>query len=338
MKETRRQLIAEAHEYQDRIENQFLEERKEKTLKQHRENETEYRTQIIRNGFLLSQDLEKWKREDEARDLKLQSFVHTEQLRKMNRDRILKVLKYESENFWFNAENLESRLVESTIFPEELGSTEYYQHLARQTLAYEDMDFENMEKVMSDEKATTYKNRLLIPLFNQVVTVLREVKANPYRDNERTFKDQVAQINSLYNGELFKREKQAQLEAAKSTYEARKKELLALMESQEKKDEYIKSKLLLIRKLLAYWKRYTTVLNLTATEINFLETEEKLSNKMKVELTQFSKSQAKAKEVKKDVFMSAKEKNTEEEQIDLEAFYKDSKGDGKPASYDQPNA
>lgn len=106
----------------------------------------------------------------------------------MNRDRILKILKYESENFWFNEENMESRLTENSIFPEELGSTEYYQHLARQSLSYEDMDFEGMEKVMNDEKATTYKNRLLIPLFNQVVTVMREVKSNPYRENEKTYK------------------------------------------------------------------------------------------------------------------------------------------------------
>lgn len=38
-----------------------------------------------------------------------------------------------------------------------------------------------------------------------------------------------------------------------------------MMDSQEKKDKFIRDKLLSIRKLLAYWRRYTTVLNLTAT-------------------------------------------------------------------------
>lgn len=99
---------------------------------------------------------------------------------------------------------MEQRLTENSIFPEELGSTEYYHHLARQTLAYEEMDFEGMEKVMSDEQATTYKNRLLIPLFNQFVTVLKEVKSNPYRNNENAYKADVEEIKALYNDELFK--------------------------------------------------------------------------------------------------------------------------------------
>jgi hypothetical protein len=62
----------------------------------------------------------------------------------MNRDRILKILKYESENFWFNEENMETRLVDSTIFPEEIGSTEYYHKLTEQAIAYESLDFEKL--------------------------------------------------------------------------------------------------------------------------------------------------------------------------------------------------
>lgn len=43
-----------------------------------------------------------------------------------------------------------------------------------------------------------------------------------------------------------------------------------------------------------------------------METEEKFNDKSKVELTQFSKSNVRNNELKRGVFMSTKEKNTEE--------------------------
>ena len=57
---------------------------------------------MIHTGYMLSKDLEKWRKEDETRDLRLKNFVHKEQLKKLNRDRIIKIMNYESENFWFN--------------------------------------------------------------------------------------------------------------------------------------------------------------------------------------------------------------------------------------------
>jgi|JI61114C2RNA_FD_contig_51_1535614_length_1219_multi_3_in_0_out_0_2 predicted ATPase with chaperone activity len=107
----------------------------------HRQNEQQFRTQVICNGYLLSKDIERWSKTDEIRDQHLKNFVHKEQLKKLNRDRILKILNYESENFWFNEQNLEERLVDTTIFPEEVGSTEYYHKLTEQSLAYENLDF-----------------------------------------------------------------------------------------------------------------------------------------------------------------------------------------------------
>lgn len=133
------------------------------------------------NGYLLSKDMERWKKDDDARDERLQGFVHREQLKKLNRDRILKILAHESENYWFNEDNLEERLVDNTIFPEEVGSTEYYHKLTEQSLAYESFDFERLEDIDSDEAAIKHKNKTLVPLYNNVLKLIKEVKANPYR-------------------------------------------------------------------------------------------------------------------------------------------------------------
>lgn len=76
---------------------------------------------------------------------------------------------------------MEERLIETTIFPEEVGSTEYYYRLTEQALAYDEMNFEKLEELDNDEKTTRFKNRYLVPLFSQVVTILKQVKENPYR-------------------------------------------------------------------------------------------------------------------------------------------------------------
>lgn len=85
-----------------------------------------------------------------------------------------------------------------------MGSTEYYYRLTEQALAYDDMNFERLEELDNDEKVTRYKNRYLVPLYSQVISILKQVKANPYKENEKSYDTEVKSINALYNGELFK--------------------------------------------------------------------------------------------------------------------------------------
>lgn len=97
------------------------------------------------------------------------------------------------------------------------------------------------------------------------------------------------------------------------------------MESQLKRDEFIKEKLLQIRKLLAYWKKYSDVLNLTSAEIRLHNLSSKNLDEIKIDLSNFEKGvQTKGTTATpKDVFMSAKEKNTSEEEVELEKFYEE---------------
>lgn len=61
-----------------------------------------YRSQIIMNGFRLMKGIEQWKVRDESKKLRLEGHIHKENLKKMNKDRMLKILNYESENYWYN--------------------------------------------------------------------------------------------------------------------------------------------------------------------------------------------------------------------------------------------
>lgn len=95
-------------------------------------------------------------------------------------------------------------MLEETIQPEFAGSTEHYQLLTQQALAYEKLEFENLETLQSDEHTMRFKNRLLIPIYNEVVQLVKKVKSNEFKDNETEYLTKVDRIEKLYNFEDMK--------------------------------------------------------------------------------------------------------------------------------------
>lgn len=74
-----------------------------------------------------------------------------------------------------------------------------------------------------------FKNKLLIPIYNDVVKTIKKVKGNEFKDNEDNYRNKVDRINSLYTMPEIKKEKETELSKAKLEYENKRTELLKKM-------------------------------------------------------------------------------------------------------------
>lgn len=280
------------------------------------------------NGCRLLKNIQVWKKRDEAKKERLEGFIHKDNMKKMNRDRILKILNYESEHYWFTPENIEERLLEESIQPEFAGSTEHYQLLTQQALAYERLDFDNLEVLQSDEHTMRFKNRLLIPIYNEIINLVKAVKSNEFKDNEVDYKSKVERIERLYNLEEMKEEKEIQLTRAREEYQRVRAELLKKMETPANRESFIKEKIVQIRNLLFFWKQYSKVLNLSNVEIELVRKKGEIDKKLsKIASKLATKEYKMRKEAEKSaVFAHVQEANTEEEddQVDMREFLRGS--------------
>lgn len=89
----------------------------------HFNNQCDFRKKIAQEGFRLQQNIEAWKKEDQKTLEKFNNYLHNEDLKRMNRERIKKIMTFESENYWYNSDNAQERLTDEVIFPQYVAST-----------------------------------------------------------------------------------------------------------------------------------------------------------------------------------------------------------------------
>jgi len=102
--------------------------------------------------------------------------MHDEDIKKINRHRIIKIMEHESENFWFNSENANTRLQNETIFPEYIASTEYYYRLHAEALAYEKGELDMVSLYASTEYGIKEKNKILMPIYADLTRLISQYK------------------------------------------------------------------------------------------------------------------------------------------------------------------
>jgi hypothetical protein len=109
---------------------------------------------------------------------KLKKHIHTEEVKKINRNRIKKILEYESSNYWLSEENVDNRVANHMIFPPYVGSTEYYHKMYAEAIAYENFDLRLIEQLGNTEGAVVEKNKILIPLYKEILVLMKKVHTN----------------------------------------------------------------------------------------------------------------------------------------------------------------
>ena len=97
--ENRKTAIIEAHQYQEKIEDAYLQSHADRMARKHHNNECNFRKRVIQGGYALQQNLLQWRKTDELLESRLDKFARTEELKKINRSRVKKILEYESENY-----------------------------------------------------------------------------------------------------------------------------------------------------------------------------------------------------------------------------------------------
>ena len=60
----------------------------------HFENECSFRKQIFTDAWRLQENMTQWKKRDEQFDARLNKHLHDEDVRKINRSRILKIMEH----------------------------------------------------------------------------------------------------------------------------------------------------------------------------------------------------------------------------------------------------
>ena len=106
----------------------------------------------------------------------MNKYIQGEEIKKLNRDRIKKILQYESANFWLQNDNLTQKVIAERVLPEYIGSTEYYHKLHSEAIAYDELDFDLLHKLSSNEESVKFKNQMLIPIYKEVLELMRQVK------------------------------------------------------------------------------------------------------------------------------------------------------------------
>ena len=103
LREARRQVHQEAYEYQEKIENDYLLRHREEMKAKHFERQCSFRKACFFNAYSVFQKQKQWKKDNEVFEAKLNKHLHDEDIKKINRSRILKIMQHESANYWFNA-------------------------------------------------------------------------------------------------------------------------------------------------------------------------------------------------------------------------------------------
>ena len=94
----------------------------------------------------------------------------------MNREQILNMLNEEAKN-WINLGNLESKLVGSLLIPDTItDEITYYHDLEEQALLYETADFQELDKRSDLNKVLEWKNRLAMPIFQRISSLIKYLR------------------------------------------------------------------------------------------------------------------------------------------------------------------
>lgn len=234
------------------------------TEERHFNNACNFRSLISRHSYNLLQELEREQAKHEDRLQRIERFVREEEVKKINRDRIKKILEFESSQTWLHGDKINEQIISEWVLPKYIGSTEYYHKLHTQALAYDQLNLDLLHKLSSDEEAIEYKNKLLIPIYKELLVLMKDAKFTEEEKLQKSYENQIAHLFLQFKSTPDKLTQELEVLEAKH-----KKSLEDL--AQSRTPENAKKQLLKDVEKLAFvfkkWKEYTDVLGLTSNEI-----------------------------------------------------------------------
>ena len=223
-------------------------------------------------------------------------------------------MTFESENYWYNGDNVEERLSDDVIFPQYVASTEYYHRLHTEALVYENYDFNMLHRVRSNEEVIKEKNRQLIPIFNQLKLKVKEYKTD--KEKEISYLHQIA-LDKVAQLNISDVEKNKLVAEENAQYEKKIAEYKDRLLDPVKRQNFMKQRLRVLLSILGSWKEYTNILGMTSGQM-MKEIEE---TRREGNITSIRENvMSDIRSVKNTTFVDAIEEDTEDVEVTLEDY------------------
>ncbi|KAL4437728.1 hypothetical protein ABPG74_012403 [Tetrahymena malaccensis] len=303
-KEYRAKVISDYWNSQTILENEYIEKYTREELERKKKNDQNFRDSIIRIAKSTQNHVEFLKKRSALDEAKERKHILEQDVKAMNRKRILNIMQQESRH-WINQQNV-NNVNPDTIMPATIyDETDYYLKLHEQAFLFEQGRLEEMEKVSLETEEIQYKNSVLMPIYQDVISMVKHLKSTESFKLEKEF--QAAKrilIEDCRNMQIEDQleEKMAKLEKAFNTLRKAQKEKFDQPENQL---EFLHEHLLILYNMLRKWGEYTNMLKIPATVVRDILHEKQVM-------------QEKKKLIRKQNLDSAKnrDKESEEDQQD----------------------
>ncbi|KAM3136106.1 hypothetical protein pb186bvf_011728 [Paramecium bursaria] len=324
----RSQLVKSYWHDQTILENQYIENFLEKEKQKARRLQVFRRTQVVLQSYRTNEWLKFNEKKQQERQERLNKFLIEQDIKKMNRQQILKILKEESKG-WFDEENLEYNLVSQLVIPDRvIDEVSYYDYLSQQATLLEAMDLEGLDNYTKPDKLAEWKNRLAIPLFQRIISILKYLKqyniANKLDIEWEACRSIILQDKSLSPSEI-----KEQLSKIDSSFQSIISERIEGLESNPVfKLQELHKQLLRLYNLQIMWDKYISIIKLDDEQARIIVEGEKEEIDLFTQTDEndadlFKNVNKVSIEKDKEEYFSADEKHTSsDEEVDIEQFMK----------------
>ncbi|CAD8133764.1 unnamed protein product [Paramecium octaurelia] len=336
MNQYRSRIVKDFWEEQTKIENQYIddflakEKAKQERLDIHRRNQTVIQTFNATQQFNKLQDIRR------VRNERVKKYLVEQDIKKMNRQQIIRVLNEESKN-WISDKNSYEKLVGNLLIPDTvLDEISYYHDLQEKAILYETAQYEEIDKLNDPNIQLEWKNRLGMPLYQRIVTLIKFLKQDNVIGNLK-FEWDTCQAIILTDKKLSEKEMAEQLDKVNGAFQTVIAQKIEELENNPvKRLEEMNKQLIRLYNLLELWDKYITIVkmdNSTAqqimqaakAQINLFESEggkDYMITSDNSLIEKLNGKEAPSKEEKDDKYISADETHTDSEDIDLENLQK----------------
>ncbi|EAR89958.2 hypothetical protein TTHERM_00561490 (macronuclear) [Tetrahymena thermophila SB210] len=265
-KEYRAKVISDYWNSQTILENEYIEKYTREELERKKKSDQNFRDSIIRIAKATQNHVEFLKKRSALDEAKERKHILEQDVKAMNKKRILNIMQQESRH-WINQQNVNNinpdSIMPATIYDE----TDYYLKLHEQAFLFEQGRLEEMEKVSLETEEIQYKNSVLMPIYQDVISMIKHLKSTESFKLEKEF--QAAKrilIEDCRNMQIEDQleEKMAKLEKAFNTLRKAQKEKFDQPENQL---EFLHEHLLILYNMLRKWGEYTNMLKIPATVV-----------------------------------------------------------------------
>eukprot|EP01017_Pseudomicrothorax_dubius_P019811 TRINITY_DN2184_c0_g1_i1.p1 TRINITY_DN2184_c0_g1~~TRINITY_DN2184_c0_g1_i1.p1 ORF type:complete len:542 (-),score=159.92 TRINITY_DN2184_c0_g1_i1:59-1684(-) len=279
MKEARKLNTEEFYRAQGQIENKFIDDYTKKQEEKMQSDLIKFRHSIVKIAVRKSQYKETTERKQRGHAAAIEKYLLDQSAKKANRLKLLQVLELDSK-FWFDEATIEEKMIENVILPDWVfDHTDYYIRLQEQALLYERGQFDEMDDALNIKNALTYKNEKLIPLYAELVSMIRKYKGDERTKLERELESATRFLNS--REDISPQERESLLGQLSKNYDSLLASLDTISKSRSHQVRLLHERILLLYNIIRLWTKYIFIAKISPAELRHLQVRNSLNEEQK---------------------------------------------------------